>query len=312
MTRPRSSHPGTTTACSRVRARRRHHRPRRPSLHPPRRPPRPRRLQGRGAPRPRTGRFRGSGVADATAGPIEATDGSRTGDAATSPAGGGAAAAAAPSARPGRRRDPRDRRPGHGRIDAGPAWSIVLSAAMLLVGLALFAIRWVARRSRDDLSTGPRPGPRGYTGTSITHVPRSGPPRGLPMDRLMLLDGNGLIYRGYFALIEQPLTTSKGELVSAVFGFTNIVLRAFQDVGPDHVAVAFDLPDADLPPRALRRVQGHPHADAGRDARADPEGPSRRGGARDPGVRDGGLRGRRRHRHARRPGRGRRPRRRRS
>ena len=50
------------------------------------------------------------------------------------------------------------------------------------------------------------------------------------MERLMLLDGNGLIYRGYFALIEQPLTTSKGELVSAVFGFTNIVLRAFQDV----------------------------------------------------------------------------------
>ena len=62
------------------------------------------------------------------------------------------------------------------------------------------------------------------------------------MDRLMLLDGNGLIYRGYFALIEQPLTTSKGELVSAVFGFTNIVLRAFQDVRPQHVAVAFDLP----------------------------------------------------------------------
>ena len=62
------------------------------------------------------------------------------------------------------------------------------------------------------------------------------------MDRLMLLDGNGLIYRGYFALIEQPLTTSKGELVSAVFGFTNIVLRAYQDVGPTHVAVAFDLP----------------------------------------------------------------------
>ena len=37
------------------------------------------------------------------------------------------------------------------------------------------------------------------------------------MDRLMLLDGNGLIYRGYFAL--PPLTTSKGELVNAVFGF---------------------------------------------------------------------------------------------
>jgi DNA polymerase-1 len=61
------------------------------------------------------------------------------------------------------------------------------------------------------------------------------------MTRLMLLDGNGLIYRGYYALIETPLTTSKGELVNAVFGFTNIVLRAVQDVKPDAVAIAFDL-----------------------------------------------------------------------
>ncbi|MGZ6340507.1 MAG: DNA polymerase I [Candidatus Limnocylindrales bacterium] len=56
----------------------------------------------------------------------------------------------------------------------------------------------------------------------------------------MLLDGNGLIYRGYFAL--PPLTTSKGELVNAVFGFCSILLRGFQDVRPDYVAVAFDLP----------------------------------------------------------------------
>ncbi len=61
------------------------------------------------------------------------------------------------------------------------------------------------------------------------------------MTRLMLLDGNGLIYRGYYALLETPLTTSKGELVNAVFGFTNIVLRAIQDVKPDAVAIAFDL-----------------------------------------------------------------------
>ncbi len=61
------------------------------------------------------------------------------------------------------------------------------------------------------------------------------------MERLLLLDGNGLIYRGYFALIDQPLTTSKGELVTAVFGFTNIVLRAITDVKPDRIAVAFDL-----------------------------------------------------------------------
>ena len=60
------------------------------------------------------------------------------------------------------------------------------------------------------------------------------------MDRLMLLDGNGLIYRGYFAL--PPLTTSKGELVNAVFGFCSIVLRGIADIKPDYLAVAFDLP----------------------------------------------------------------------
>jgi len=60
------------------------------------------------------------------------------------------------------------------------------------------------------------------------------------MERLMLLDGNGLIYRGYFAL--PPLTTSKGELVNAVFGFCSIVLRGIQDIRPDYVAVSFDLP----------------------------------------------------------------------
>jgi DNA polymerase I len=61
------------------------------------------------------------------------------------------------------------------------------------------------------------------------------------MDRLMLLDANGLIYRGYFALINTPLTTSRGLLVNAVFGFWSIVLRGFQDVKPDYVICAFDL-----------------------------------------------------------------------
>src|SRR5688572_3270749 len=56
----------------------------------------------------------------------------------------------------------------------------------------------------------------------------------------MLLDGYGLVYRGYFAL--PPLTTSKGELVNGVFGFASIVLRGLQDLQPDYLAVSFDLP----------------------------------------------------------------------
>jgi DNA polymerase I len=57
----------------------------------------------------------------------------------------------------------------------------------------------------------------------------------------MLLDANGLIYRAYFALYNTPLTTSRGELVNAVFGFWSIVLRGFQDVRPDYVIACFDL-----------------------------------------------------------------------
>ena len=56
----------------------------------------------------------------------------------------------------------------------------------------------------------------------------------------MLLDGYGLVYRGYFAL--PPLTTSKGELVNGVFGFASIVLRGIQDLQPEYLAVSFDLP----------------------------------------------------------------------
>jgi DNA polymerase I len=59
------------------------------------------------------------------------------------------------------------------------------------------------------------------------------------MDRLMLIDGFGLVYRGYYAL--PPLTTSKGELVNGVFGFASIVLRGIADLRPDYIAVAFDL-----------------------------------------------------------------------
>ena len=88
----------------------------------------------------------------------------------------------------------------------------------------------------------------------------------MPNERLMLLDGNGLIYRGYFAL--PPLTTSKGELVNAVFGFCSIVLRGIQDLKPDYVAVAFDL-QAALPPEQSPR-QGHGSA-FGRPARQFPK-----------------------------------------
>jgi DNA polymerase-1 len=57
----------------------------------------------------------------------------------------------------------------------------------------------------------------------------------------MLLDAHSLIYRAYFALLETPLTTSRGQLVNAAFGFWSIVLRGLQDVKPDYILACFDV-----------------------------------------------------------------------
>lgn len=58
------------------------------------------------------------------------------------------------------------------------------------------------------------------------------------MKRLVLVDGNALLHRAYHAT--PPLTTSKGELVNAVFGFTNMILKSWDDLKPDFIAIAWD------------------------------------------------------------------------
>ncbi|MCL0043336.1 DNA polymerase I, partial [Dehalococcoidia bacterium] len=61
-------------------------------------------------------------------------------------------------------------------------------------------------------------------------------------DRLLLIDGHALIYRAFHGM-NSALTVSKtGETVSAVFGFTNTLLKSIADLEPSHIAVAFDLP----------------------------------------------------------------------
>jgi len=57
---------------------------------------------------------------------------------------------------------------------------------------------------------------------------------------IALLDGNALVHRAFHAL--PPLTSPKGELVNATYGFTMMLLRALQDLHPTHVAAAFDTP----------------------------------------------------------------------
>src|SRR4051812_7673420 len=58
--------------------------------------------------------------------------------------------------------------------------------------------------------------------------------------RLFLIDGYALIYRAFFAMINRPLLTSKGENSSAAFGFTRFIINILRDHSPDYLGVVLD------------------------------------------------------------------------
>ncbi len=57
--------------------------------------------------------------------------------------------------------------------------------------------------------------------------------------KLILIDGNAIIHRSYHAL--PPLTTKKGELVNAVYGFSSTILSVIEKFKPDYMVASFDL-----------------------------------------------------------------------
>lgn len=59
------------------------------------------------------------------------------------------------------------------------------------------------------------------------------------MRKLILIDGNSLLHRAYHGF--PPLSTPKGELINAVYGFTSMLLTVLGKLGPTHAAVAWDL-----------------------------------------------------------------------
>jgi len=59
-------------------------------------------------------------------------------------------------------------------------------------------------------------------------------------EKLFLLDGTALAYRAYYAFIGRPLVTSGGMNVSAVYGFTNSLIKILEEEKPDYIAVVFD------------------------------------------------------------------------
>jgi DNA polymerase-1 len=58
-------------------------------------------------------------------------------------------------------------------------------------------------------------------------------------DLLILIDGNSLMYRAFYAL--PILSTDDGVYTNAVYGFLSMMLKMIEEENPSHIAVAFDL-----------------------------------------------------------------------
>jgi DNA polymerase I len=78
------------------------------------------------------------------------------------------------------------------------------------------------------------------------------------MKKLYIVDGHALCYRAYYAFIQNPLLNSKGQNVSAIFGFFRMLLKLIEDQKPDYFAVAFD------PKKKSFRFQEYPEYKANR------------------------------------------------
>jgi DNA polymerase I len=62
------------------------------------------------------------------------------------------------------------------------------------------------------------------------------------MSKILLLDGNSLAYRAFFAL-PTDMATASGQVTNAVYGFTSMLVNLLKDHQPDGIAVAFDRPE---------------------------------------------------------------------
>ncbi|MDR0538235.1 MAG: DNA polymerase I [Tannerellaceae bacterium] len=58
--------------------------------------------------------------------------------------------------------------------------------------------------------------------------------------KLILIDAYALIYRAYYAFLKNPISNSKGQNISAIYGFVNSLDEVIRKEKPTHIAVGFD------------------------------------------------------------------------
>ncbi len=78
----------------------------------------------------------------------------------------------------------------------------------------------------------------------------------------LLVDGNSLTYRAFFAL-PSDMATAGGQITNAVFGFTSMLIYVIREQQPDGILVAFDRPEPTF------RHEAEPEYKAQREAAPD-------------------------------------------
>ena len=79
-----------------------------------------------------------------------------------------------------------------------------------------------------------------YNGSNLERMALNGIKDVTRLKRLMLIDGNSLAYRAFYAL-PTTMTSPEGVCTNAVHGFLNMMLKALDDYRPDGLMVAFDM-----------------------------------------------------------------------
>ena len=91
-------------------------------------------------------------------------------------------------------------------------------------------------------------------GTGAAGWPRFG-----PVGAVMLVDGNSLAYRAFFAL-PTDMATASGQVTNAVYGFTSMLINLWRDHRPDQIAVAFDRPEPTFRHQRVATYKANRHA----------------------------------------------------
>lgn len=82
---------------------------------------------------------------------------------------------------------------------------------------------------------------------------KTGAQKNKPQKTFVLLDSHALIHRAFHAL--PALTNEKGEQLGAVYGFATILLRILDELKPDYLVAAFDMPGPTFRHTAFERYK---------------------------------------------------------